>query len=93
MDVFTYFPNNDHFHISYFRQICANLRGNRLIIYLSNVGDREHIKDTQSIIHRFCTNPLKPHATLEAGSIRMMNMRAFVEFHLGTCQWLLGLEL
>ena len=37
-----------------------------MIIYLSNVGDREHIKDTQSIIHRFCTNPLKPRTTFGA---------------------------
>ena len=44
-----------------------HLRGNWLIIYLSNVGDREHIKDTQSIIHRFCTNPLKPRTTFGAG--------------------------
>ena len=43
-----------------------HLRGNRLIIYLSNVGDREHIKDTQSIIHRFCTNPLKPRTRFGA---------------------------
>ena len=36
------------------------LYGQWRIIYLSNVGDRERIKDTQSIIHSSCTSPLRP---------------------------------
>ena len=35
------------------------LCGQWWIIYLSNVGDRERIKDTQSIIHSYCTSPLR----------------------------------
>ena len=70
-----------------------HLRGNRLIIYLSNVGDREHIKDTQSIIHRFCTNPLKPRTTFGAEQDDE-HEGAFVEFQLGDVNgcWDLGVK-
>ena len=56
------------------------------------MGDREHIKDTQSIIHRCCTNPLRPRATFGADQDDE-HEGAFVEFQLGACQWLLGLIL
>ena len=45
------------------------------------MGDRDHIKDTQSIIHRFCTNPLKPWTTFEADQDHE-HEEAFVEFQL-----------
>ena len=57
------------------------------------MGDREHIKDTQSITHRFCTNPLKPRTTFGAEQDDE-HEGAFVEFQLGDVNgcWDLGVK-